>query len=122
MRQGAIPTSVPLSGFLSLSAVSWQAQTSWPCFVPQPFLGFLLQSLPLTEIACPSRDPLCFLVVIDQRAVTPPSGPYHRRFPRLPRFHAVAWFPRRLWAPFSRSRKNVTWLLWVRMTELVSFR
>jgi hypothetical protein len=24
---------------------------------------------------------------------TPPHGPCHRRFRRLPRFHAVAWFP-----------------------------
>jgi hypothetical protein len=49
------PTSVPLSGFLNLPAVSWQSQVSRPCFVPPPFLGFSLQSLPLTGIACPSR-------------------------------------------------------------------
>jgi hypothetical protein len=30
-----------------------------------------------------------------------PPGPCHRRFPRRPRSRAVAWFPRRLWAPFS---------------------
>jgi hypothetical protein len=35
------PASVPLSGFLNLSAVSWPTRASWPCFVPQPFLGFL---------------------------------------------------------------------------------
>jgi hypothetical protein len=33
--------SVPLSGFPNLSAVSWQAQASWPCFVPHPFLELL---------------------------------------------------------------------------------
>jgi len=33
-------------------------------------------------------------------------GPYCRRFPRLPRLHAVARFLRRLWAPFRRSRRN----------------
>jgi hypothetical protein len=26
--------------------------------------------------------------------------PCHRKFPRRPRLHAVAWFPWRLWAPF----------------------
>jgi hypothetical protein len=49
------PAPVPLSGFLNLSAVSWQTHVSRPCFVPPPFLGFLLQSLPLAEIAHPSR-------------------------------------------------------------------
>jgi hypothetical protein len=31
------------------------AQHLWPCFVPLPFLGFLLQSFPLTKIARPSQ-------------------------------------------------------------------
>jgi hypothetical protein len=102
MEQAATPTPVPLSGFLNLSAVSWQPRVSRPCFMPQPFLGFSLQSLPLAGIAHPSRGhmlpcghpPAC---------LTTPPGPCHRRFPRRPRFHAVAWFPRRLWAPFSRA-------------------
>jgi hypothetical protein len=51
-------TSVPLSGFLNLSAVSWQAQGLWPCFVPLPSLGSSLQSFSLTRIACLSRGPL----------------------------------------------------------------
>jgi hypothetical protein len=57
MRQGVKPTSVPLSGFLNLSAVSKQTRVSWPYFMPQPFLRFLLQSFPLTTGVCPSRDP-----------------------------------------------------------------
>jgi len=48
-------TPVPLSGFLNLSAVSWQIRVPRPCFVPQPFLGFSLQSVPLTRIVYPSR-------------------------------------------------------------------
>jgi len=46
MRRVVKPTLVPLSGFLNLSAVSWQTQTSWPCFVPQPFLGFSFRDFP----------------------------------------------------------------------------
>jgi hypothetical protein len=33
------PTSVPLSGFLNLSAVSWQRRVLRPCFVPLPPVG-----------------------------------------------------------------------------------
>jgi len=90
--------------------------------MPQPFLGFLLQSLPLTGIAHPSRGHLCSLAVIDQRAETPSSGPCYPWFPRPPRSRAVAWFPQRLWVPFSRSRENASRSPWVRITELVSFR
>jgi hypothetical protein len=55
MRRGTKPTPVPLPGFLNLSAASQQTRVSRPCFMPQPFLGFSLQSLPLAEIAHPSR-------------------------------------------------------------------
>jgi hypothetical protein len=48
-------TPVPLSGFLNLSAVSWQIRVPRPYFMPQPFLGFSLQSFPLTGIVYPSR-------------------------------------------------------------------
>jgi hypothetical protein len=50
-----MPTPVQLSCFLNLSAVSQQTQASRPYFVPQPFVSLLLQSIPLTEIASPSR-------------------------------------------------------------------
>jgi len=42
--------AVPLSGFLDLSAVSWHVRASRPCFMPQPPVGFSLQSL------APRRD------------------------------------------------------------------
>jgi hypothetical protein len=58
MRQGVNPTSVPLSGFLNLSAVSRRVQASRPYFVPQPFLGFLLQSIPLAKKCLPLSRPL----------------------------------------------------------------
>jgi hypothetical protein len=51
----SVSTPVPLSGFLNLSAVSWHTQASWPCFMPQPFLGSSLQSSSPTRIAHPSR-------------------------------------------------------------------
>jgi len=38
----------------------------------------------------------------DPRAATL-TRTYRPRFPRRPRSHAVAWFPRRLWVPFSRA-------------------
>jgi hypothetical protein len=41
VRRLVTSAPAPLSGFLNLSAVSWQAQASRPCFMPQPFLGFL---------------------------------------------------------------------------------
>jgi hypothetical protein len=54
--------SVPLSGFPNLSAVSWQAQASWPCFVPHPFLELLPSEYsprrsrqPLSRPLTPSR-------------------------------------------------------------------
>jgi hypothetical protein len=61
MKRAVTPASVPLSGFLSLSAVSWQTRASRPCFVPLPFLGSSLQSVPLVEIAYPSRGSLASL-------------------------------------------------------------
>jgi len=57
MRRVVKPTPVPLSGFLYLSAVSQQTQASRPCFVPLPFLRFLLQSFPLTKGRAPLSRP-----------------------------------------------------------------
>jgi len=61
VRRFVTPAPVPLSGFLNLSAVSWQVRASRPCLMPQPFLGSPLQSLPLVEIAYPSRGSLASL-------------------------------------------------------------
>jgi len=44
MRRAVRSASAPLSGFLNLSAVSWQARSSRPCLMPLPFVGFSLSS------------------------------------------------------------------------------
>jgi len=81
-RQGVKPTSVPLSGFLNLSAVSWQARAVRPCFMPLPSeLRSPSESSPRAE----SRTPLGAagsLAVIHRRAETHPRSPCHRRFRR----------------------------------------
>ena len=111
----ALRLSQPLSGFLA------RAQGSWPCFMPQPFLGSSLQSFSLTRIACPSRGrqlPCSYPPVCGSAS----SLAVHRRFPRRPRFHAVAWFPRRLWSPFPRARELVSRSSWARSGGVASFR
>jgi hypothetical protein len=55
MKRAPPRASVPLPGFLSLSAVSQQARVPRPCFVPQPFVIADLQGVPLAPVACPSR-------------------------------------------------------------------
>jgi hypothetical protein len=115
---GPFTTSVPLSGFLNLSVVSWQAQGSWPCFMPLPFLGSSLQSFSLTRIACPSRDrfaPLqlstgvlmCAALCLSL-SVSPTSA------------RAVAWIPRELWTSFPRAEARFPVVLGsARRTHLV---
>jgi len=84
---------VPPSGFLNLSAVSQQARVPRPCFVPQPFLGPPLQSLPLAGIASPLSGSLAPL----RSSTGVPRAPKSRRSPRgfrrRPRPRAVADFP-----------------------------
>jgi hypothetical protein len=79
-----------------LSAVSWQAQSLRPCFRPHRSWDSSLQGLPLTGDRLRLSTQPGFLAVILRCAETRGSSPCHRRFPRRPRFHAVAWFPRRL--------------------------
>jgi len=53
-----------------------------------------------------SRAPLgvaSSLAVIHPSSLTHRSRSCHRWFPPLPRSHAFAWFPQRLWVPFSRA-------------------
>jgi hypothetical protein len=64
--------------------------------MPQPFLGSSLQSVPLAEIARPSRGRLAPLQLSTDVRECTARLPYHLWFPRRPRFHAVAWFPQRL--------------------------
>jgi len=56
MERVDIPTPVPLSGFLNLSAVSWQARVPRPYFVPQPFVIAAFRAFPSTTVVCPSRS------------------------------------------------------------------
>jgi hypothetical protein len=100
MRRGVTPTSVPLSGFFNLSAVSWQASSFVALFRTTTVPGIPLQSFPLAEIAHPSRG-RCSLAVIHCRAETHCLRPCHRQFHRRRRFHAVAWIRCRLWTPLS---------------------
>jgi len=67
-------TPVPLSGFLNLSAVSQQTRVPRPYFIPQPFVGFLLQSFPLTKIVFTSLEATCSPAVIHQAAKTTTIG------------------------------------------------
>jgi len=91
---------------VNLSAVSWHTLVLWPCFVPQPFLGSSLQSFSLMEVAHPSRGRWlpCSYRPACSRAL---DLAVRRAFPRRPRFHAVAWFPARLWTPFWRTEVHL---------------
>jgi hypothetical protein len=71
------PTSVPLSGFLNLSAVSWQAQASWPCFVPQPVPGIL----PFERFPHEDRAPLSRPLAPLQLSTGVPERAERRRSP-----------------------------------------
>jgi len=55
MERVDIPTPVPLSGFLNLSAVSWQARVPRPYFVPQPFVIATFKAFPSTTVVHPFR-------------------------------------------------------------------
>ena len=67
-----------------------QLRVSRPCFVPQPFLGSSLQSLPLTKIAYPSRGSLLPCSYPPARgsappdSLSPPVSSNSRAFARLP--------------------------------------
>jgi hypothetical protein len=71
--------------------------------MPPPFLGFLPSefspprrsraSLEVAELPC-SYSPACLDAQLDS---------VHRLFPRRSRFHAIAWFPTRLWVLFPRA-------------------
>jgi len=81
--------------------------------VPQPFLGPPFRAFPSQESRTPleatllpcSYPPACHNALL---------SPYHRRFHPLPRFHAVAWIPCRLWTPFSRTRRSASRSPWTR--------
>jgi hypothetical protein len=71
-RRAVTLASVPLSGFLNLSAVSWQPRTPWPCFVPQPFLGSPPSEFsPRRERALLSKPPAPLQLSTNMRESTP---------------------------------------------------
>jgi hypothetical protein len=92
----ALRFSQPLSGFLasaSFVALFHATASSWD----PPFRVFPSQR---------ARTPLgatYSLAVIHQRSETHHSRTCCPRFRRRPRLHAVAWFPRGLWAPFPQT-------------------
>jgi hypothetical protein len=96
--------SVPLSGFLNLSAVSWQDRASRPCFVPLP-PGLFLQSSPLAGIVLAFRRHQlpCSHPPARQAAL---ARPYHQPFHRPPRRNAAAWIPDSLWVAFPPAPKR----------------
>jgi hypothetical protein len=89
--------------------------------MPQPFLGFLpsecsprwrsLTPLEAAWLPC-SYPPTCWNVRLSI---------FYRWFLRLPRFRAVAWFPRRLWAPFSLVKRAFR-LPWISCRGTAPFR
>jgi hypothetical protein len=78
--------AVPPSGFLNLSAVSWQARASRPCLMPQPPVGFSLQSLaPRRGRVRLSASP-CSLAVLHRASIPRArTRPFHSGFHRRPR-------------------------------------
>jgi hypothetical protein len=104
---------VPLSGFLNLSAVSWQARVPRPCFMPQPFLGASLQSLPLAADRAPLSRPLAPLPLSTGVPRRTPRDLLTAPFVERPR-PKTRWpdSPRRLWVPFSRRRNDASRSPW----------
>ena len=70
--------------------------------MPQPFLGFSLQSLPLAEIAHPSRGHM-LPCGYPPTCLTPPPGPFAAGFPDSHAFTQLPGSLRRLWTPFPRA-------------------
>lgn len=87
--------SQPLSGFQ-------HARASWPCLMPQPFLGLLL---PPERSPRKDRAPLSGPPAPLQSSAAGPGRTLRHRSPRLSPVPALAqaWFPSRLWAPFRRA-------------------
>jgi hypothetical protein len=94
-RPGSAPRfSQPPSGFLGkleLAGLFHPAAVRATSFRALPSQG---SRAPLEAALLPCGHP--------RGSRTRPPAPCRRRFPRRPRSRVVAWFPRRLWAPFPR--------------------
>lgn len=92
--------TVPLAGFLGLSAVSWQVVASRPCFMPLPPVGFSLQSV------APRRDRVRLSASLASLQFSTAVPEVQCARPRPPGFtdsrahDAVAWIPTRARTPF----------------------
>jgi hypothetical protein len=69
-----------------------------------------------------SRRANCASSVIHRRAETHHPNLITTGFPDAHARDAVAWFPRRLWAPFFPCRSTLVWSPWVRDSRTASFR
>jgi hypothetical protein len=106
----ALRLSQPPSGFLATpSFVAFFHATAVPG-IP-PFRAFPSQRSRTSLEAASS------LAVIHRCAETRRPQPYHPRFRRLPRFHAVAWFPPRTMSSLFPSRSSVPGHSGLRTTE-----
>jgi len=111
----SIPAPVPLSGFLNLSAAS-ASSSSTALFRAATVPGLLPSEpsphgdrVPLPRsLLLPCGYPPTCLTPLLRRLVT--TG-----FPDARAFDAVAWFPRRLWAPFPRAEARFPFALGMRI-------
>jgi hypothetical protein len=116
------PASVPLSGFLNPSAASWQTRVPRPCFVPQPPVIATFGAFPSSAIVHPSRGDWlpCRYPPACNDAPPPTLSPAVSPTPTPE--DAVAWFPRRLWVPFSRARRPASRSPWIEGDGTAMFR
>jgi len=122
VRRATSSASVPLSGFLNPSAVSWQTRVPRPCFVPQPPLIATFRAFPSLAVVHPSRGDWlpCRYPPACNDAPPPTLSPAVSPTPTPE--SAVAWFPRRLWVPFPRARKPASRSPWIEGDGTAMFR
>jgi hypothetical protein len=110
-----IPWASPVWSELSISRPGSALGLSQPLsgFLAVPSFAALFRAATVSGILSSERSPrpgsrasleaAGSLAVIHRCAETRSLLPCHRLFHRRPRFHAVAWIPRRLWNPFPRT-------------------
>jgi hypothetical protein len=104
-------TSVPLSGFLNLSAVSWHHPSFAALFHATTVPGILPSELSPRRNRAPLSRPLAPLQLSTDVPERTLRNLVTVSFTRRPRLHALAWIPGRLWLLFQRrSTSRVTWI------------
>jgi hypothetical protein len=86
------PAQVPLSGFLNLSAVSWQTRVPRPCFMPQPFLRPPFRGFPSQRSRTPLEAASSLRLVTDVPCRAR-RGLVTAAFPDAPHLHTVGLVP-----------------------------